>query len=126
MNSLEVTVDTYLGAWSEEDPALRSQLIEKVWTANGRLVDPPLAAEGRDEISDMASALQAQFPGHYFRRSSEIDEHHGRFRFAWELVSGDGAVALAGLDVGQLDDSGQIEQITGFFGPLEPVKAGLG
>jgi hypothetical protein len=126
MNSLEVMVGTYLSAWNEEDPALRSQLIEKVWTANGRLVDPPLAAHGRSEISEMASALHGQFPGHYFRRSSEIDEHHGRFRFAWDLVSPDGVVALAGLDVGQLDDSGQIHEISGFFGQLEPIKAGLG
>lgn len=126
MYSLDVTVDNYLSAWNEEDPAMRSQLIEQVWTTDGRLVDPPMAAHGHNEISDMASALHGQFPGHYFRRSSEVDEHHGRFRFAWELVSGDGAVAIAGLDVGQLNDSGQIEQITGFFGPLEPVKTGLG
>ena len=74
----------------------------------------------------MASALQGQFPGHNFRRSSQIDEHHGRFRFSWELVSTDGDVAIASLDVGQLDDNGQIQQITGFFGELEPVKTEIG
>jgi hypothetical protein len=126
MTSLEVTVDTYLSAWTETDPARRAQLITRVWTANGRLVDPPLAAQGRSQISDMSSALQGQFPGHYFRRSSQIDEHHGRFRFSWELISTDGVVAISGLDVGQVDDHGHIEEITGFFGELEPIRAEVG
>jgi hypothetical protein len=126
MTTLESTIDTYLNAWTEHDPARRAQLIEEAWAPDGQLVDPPLWARGRGEISDMASALQGQFPGHYFRRSSEIDEHHSRFRFAWELVSIDGAVALAGVDVGQLDGKGQIDQITGFFGELLPANAKMG
>ena len=126
MTTLESTIDTYLNAWTEQDPARRAQLIEEAWAPDGQLVDPPLSAQGRCEISDMASALQGQFPGHCFRRSSEIDEHHGRFRFAWELVSTDGAVALAGVDVGQLDGKGQIDQITGFFGELVPANARMG
>ena len=60
------------------------------------------------------------YPGVAFRGSSEIDEHHG-FRIAWELVASDGSVATAGLDVGELAESGQFAQITGFFGDL-PTK----
>jgi hypothetical protein len=118
MNDLTTTVDTYLAAWNEPDPARRADLIESVWAADGHLIDPPLAAEGHSEISDMASALQAQFPAHRFRRASAIDAHHNQLRFGWELVGPDGAVALSGLDVGEVGEDGQLRRITGFFGEL--------
>ncbi len=118
MNDLTTIIDTYLAAWNETDPARRAALIDSVWAADGRLTDPPLAAEGRSGIGDMASALQAQFPGHRFRRATGIDAHHNHLRFGWELVGPDGSVALSGLDVGELADDGQLRSITGFFGEL--------
>jgi len=116
--TIDTVVDTYLSAWNETDPARRAALIERAWAADGRLIDPPLAAEGHSGISDMASALQTQFPGHRFRRASGIDAHHDSLRFAWQLVSPDGAVALSGLDVGELAADGRLRRITGFFGEL--------
>jgi hypothetical protein len=123
MHTLSSTVDTYLTAWNETNADSRDELIQEVWATDGQLIDPPLAASGYSEISDMAAALQAQFPGHLFRRASEIDEHHGRFRFAWQFVAPDGAVAIAGIDVGALDEAGRIAQITGFFGDLIALDA---
>jgi hypothetical protein len=122
VNDLTTTIDTYLAAWTEAEPARRAALIEQVWAADGRLIDPPVAAEGRTGISDVFAALQAQFPGHQFRLASGIDAHHDYLRFAWELVAPDGAVALAGLDVGELAADGRLRRITGFFGEL-PEKA---
>jgi hypothetical protein len=118
MNTLSITVDTYLSAWNETDTGSREKLIEAVWANDGRLIDPPLSASGHCEISDMAAALQAQFPGHQFRRASDVDEHHGHFRFAWQLIAPDGSVAISGMDVGAIDENGHIAQITGFFGDL--------
>jgi hypothetical protein len=118
MSDLTTTIDLYLSAWNEPDPVRRVELIEQVWAADGRLIDPPVAAEGHQAISDTASALQAQFPGFRFQRSSGIDAHHGQLRFAWELVSPDGAVALSGIDVGEVNADGRLQRITGFFGEL--------
>jgi SnoaL-like domain len=118
MSDLVTTVDTYLSAYGEPDAARRAELIGQVWAADGRLVDPPLAAEGHGGISDMAAAVQQQFAGHRFRRVSGIDEHHGQFRFAWELVGPDGTVAVSGMDVGELAEDGRLRRITGFFGDL--------
>ena len=123
VSNVTTTIDTYLAAWNETDPAHRAELIEQVWAADGRLTDPPLAAEGHAGISDMAAALQTQFPDHRFRRASGIDTHHDQFRFAWELVSPDGGVVLSGLDVGELAADGRLQRITGFFGPLPSVAA---
>jgi hypothetical protein len=117
-SDVTATVDGYLSAWNEEDPARRAALIAQVWTEDGRLVDPPMTGEGRDGISAVAEALQAQFAGHRFRRASGVDAHHDRLRFAWELVGPDGAVAITGLDVGELAGDGRLRRITGFFGEL--------
>ena len=93
-------IDTYLDAYGEPDRARRDELIARVWSADGALVDPPLTGEGHDGISTMAEAVQSQFAGHRFRRASGVDEHHGFVRYAWELVGPDGAVAVGAPDAG--------------------------
>jgi hypothetical protein len=118
MSDLTTTIDTYLAAWNETDPVRRTELIEEVWASDGRLIDPPLASEGHAGISDHIAALQAQFPGHRFRRASGVDSHHDHLRVAWELVGPDGAVALTGIDVASLAADGRLQRVTGFFGEL--------
>ncbi|HZP27568.1 MAG TPA: nuclear transport factor 2 family protein [Acidimicrobiia bacterium] len=118
MSDLTTTIDTYLAAWTEPDAHRRLAMVEQVWTPDGRLIDPPLAAEGHTGISDLFAALQGQFPGHTFRRASGVDAHHDQFRFAWQLVGPDGTVALTGLDVGETADDGRLRRITGFFGDV--------
>ena len=115
---LTQTVDAYLSAWTEPDAERRAELIAQAWTEDGRLVGPPLTGDGHAGISDMFAAMQQQFPGHEFRRTSGVDAHHDSLRFAWELVGPDGAVAVAGLDVGQVAPDGRLQRITGFFGDL--------
>ena len=75
MTELDVTIDTYLEAYGEPDADRRSDLIGRVWSADGRLIDPPLDGAGHAGINEMAEALQVQFPGATFRRTSEIDRH---------------------------------------------------
>ena len=116
--ALGALIERYLAAWNEPDRDRRAALVADVWAADGRLIDPPRAAAGHAGIAEMGAALQAQFPGHRFRRASGIDAHHDQFRFAWELVGPDGAVALAGLDVGELAPDGRLRRVTGFFGAL--------
>jgi hypothetical protein len=118
MSDLTTTIDTYLAAWNETDPARRTELIEQVWATDGRMIDPPLASEGHAGISDHIAALHAQFPGHRFRRASGVDSHHGDLRVAWELIAPDGTVALTGLDIATLAADGRLQRVTGFFGEL--------
>ncbi len=122
MGNLTTTIDTYLEAYSETDESRRTELIRRVFADDGQLIDPPLEAQGHDGINAMAAAVHGQFPGHRFRRSSEIDGHHGFARYGWELVDGSGAVTLAGMDVAEVGGDGRIVRVTGFFGDL-PAKS---
>ena len=123
MNDIATTVDAYLAMWNETDAARRAAHIERVWTSDGRYVDPMLEAEGRAALSEMVADVHAQFPGHRFRRVSGIDAHHDQLRFAWDLVAPDGAVVVAGIDIGILTADGRLERITGFFGEAPALAA---
>ena len=114
-------VDTYLAMWNEEDAGARSKLIATAWTEGGRYVDPMLEASGHEALGQMVAGVQAQFPGHRFRRTSGIDAHHDQVRFGWELFAPDGTITVAGIDVGKLAADGRLESISGFFGPLPEV-----
>ena len=110
--------DTYLAAYGEPDFSKRAVLVEQVWAPDGRLIDPPVVASGHVQIHALAEGALARYPGHRFRRTSGVDAHHDRMRFAWELVSPDGFVALAGIDFGEVGDDGRLRTMTGFFGGL--------
>ena len=119
MSDLTTLVDTHLAAYGNPDKAARDAAIAEVWAADGAVVDPPLTGEGHAGISDLAAAVQSQFAGHTFRRTSDIDTHHDVARYAWELVGPDGTVAVSGLDVAVVAD-GRLQRIAGFFGELAP------
>ena len=122
MTELTQLIDTHLGAWTEPDAGRRADLVAQVWSEDGRLIDPPFVGEGHAGITEMGALVQQHYPGHRFRRTSEVDAHHDYLRFAWELVGPDGAVALSGVDVGELGGDGRLRRITGFFGEL-PARA---
>ena len=122
MTDIETTVDTYLDMWNETDPAKRGAVISRAWTTDGSYVDPMLEAEGHAALSEMVTQVQAQFPDHKFRRTSAIDAHHDKVRFGWELAGPDGAVAVAGIDVGTVAE-GKLRSIAGFFGDVEKEAA---
>jgi hypothetical protein len=112
------TVDGYLAAWNERDPQRRAELIERFWAPEGHLIDPPMTGEGHHGISAIAEAMHAHYEGHRFERISGVDAHHEHVRFAWQLVSPDGQVALTGLDVADLAADGRLARVVGFFGGL--------
>jgi hypothetical protein len=120
-DTLTSCIDLYIDMWNEEDAARRADLIAAAWTDDASYVDPLLAADGPDAISEMVATVHGHYPGHRFRRRSDVDVHHDRVRFAWDLVAPDGAVFVAGIDVGEVAEDGRLRRITGFFGDLTPV-----
>jgi len=116
-------VDTYLAMWNETDSKRRARLIEQAWVGGGHYADPMLEAEGHEALGQMVAGVQAKFPGHRFRRRSGVDAHHDQLRFAWDLISPDGAVVVAGIDIGALAADGRLERVTGFFGEAPALTA---
>jgi hypothetical protein len=118
MAEVTTIVDRYLDMWNETDPDRRGETIALAWVESGQYVDPALQATGHDALSAMVEQVHERFPGHRFRRTSGIDLHHDLVRFGWELAAPDGAVTVAGVDIGELAEDGRLARITGFFGEL--------
>ncbi len=119
-SSIENLVDRHLAAYCEPNAAARPAAIRGLWHADGRLVDPPLAASGHQGINDQAATLLSQFPGHRFARTTAVDTHHEFARYGWALRNAEGMEVLRGTDFVTLDVDGRIQQIVGFFGELPP------
>jgi hypothetical protein len=123
MTDVTTVVDTYLSMWNEPDRAKRAEIVRTAWAAEGAYWDPMLEAHGHDEMVGMVDAVQAQFPGQRFRRTTGVDHHHELVRFGWELAAPDGAVTVAGVDVGVIGADGRLTRIAGFFGEPPALDA---
>ena len=121
MSDLAATVDTHLRAYCEPDPTTRADLMARVWSADGELMDPPFEGRGRDDIAGLVDVVLQHFPGHTFRRTSAVDSHHDRARYEWELVAPGGTVSVSGTDFAEVDGEGKLTRVVGFFGPLAPT-----
>ena len=111
---VEQVIGHYFAAWNETDPATRRALIARTWTEDGSYLDPLMSGEGHDGINVMIGGAQAQFPGYRFHRTGELDTHHDRVRFSWELGSEGGPALAGGVDFGVVSD-GRLQIITGFL-----------
>lgn len=127
MTDVNPVIDRYIAIWNETDPARRHDLIARTWTEDASYLDPLLTGDGPDGIDAMVRGVQERFPGHRFRRTGEIDMHHDRVRFAWELVAASGeSPLLAGVDFGVIATDGRLRTITGFLDQAPALHGGEG
>ena len=117
-------IDRYFAVWNETDPERRRDLIARTWADDAAYLDPLVRGDGPDEIDAMTAAVQSQFPGLRFRRTGNIDAHHDRVRFGWELgPENDDAALAGGVDFGVVAPDGRLQQITGFLDFAPPTQA---
>ena len=74
-----------------------------------------LQGEGGDGIDAMIAGVQDRFPGHRFRRTGDVESHHDRVRFTWELAPEAGDPVVKGTDFGVVTPHDRLQSITGFF-----------
>ena len=114
MSNFTDLVDRYISIWNETDDERRRDLIARTWTKDSTYLDPMVRGEGRGGIDAMIRGVQAQFPGLLFNRTSEVDAHNDRVRFAWELGPEGGPALAGGVDFGVIVDD-RLQTITGFL-----------
>jgi hypothetical protein len=114
MSNFTDLVDRYIAIWNESDDERRRDLIARTWTEDSTYLDPMVRGEGRGGIDAMIRGVQAQFPGLLFRRTSEVDAHNDRVRFAWELGPEGGPALAGGVDFGVVVGD-RLQAVTGFL-----------
>jgi hypothetical protein len=114
----------YWTAWNE--PVLeqiRPHLLSAV-TSDVEWNDPRDSFVGIDELEQAMRRLRTSKPDYAFVIASEIDHHHHRLRYRWDMMR-NGRTLMEGLDVVTLDrSSGLIARVDGFFGHPTPIDDG--
>ena len=106
----------YVSAWNEPDAATRLEILERCWADDAAYVDPNVELRGRSALCEHISKMQAKRPGARIEMLSGVDLHHHVVRFLWRLVRADGSFGETSIDFGEVDASGRLTKISGFFG----------
>ena len=116
----------YWTAWNERDlERVRAHLVLAV-TDDVEWNDPRDSFVGIDELEQAIRRLRTTKPEYSFTIASEIDCHHGRLRYRWDMIR-NGRTLMEGLDVVALDPmSGRIARVDGFFGHPTPIDEASG
>jgi len=111
----------YVAAWNGPDAAERAKLLERCWADDAVYVDPNVELKGRSALCDHISKVQSGRPGARIDVMSGIDLHHNVVRFLWRLVRADGSAGDISIDFGEVDASGRLTKIAGFFGEAPKI-----
>jgi hypothetical protein len=112
---------SYWAAWNERDIDLVPQHLALAVTEDVEWNDPRDSFVGIRELEAAIRRLWTSKPGYRFVIASEVDHHHHRFRYRWDMISR-GRTLMEGLDVVTIDPSvGLICRVDGFFGHPTPI-----
>jgi hypothetical protein len=116
----------YWTAWNADDLDVVPDLLARAVTADVVWNDPRDSFVGIDELEAAVRRLRTSKPEYRFAIVSEIDHHHDRYRYRWDMVRR-GRVLMEGLDVATIEPgSGLIERVDGFFGSPTPILGDTG
>jgi hypothetical protein len=111
-------VDRYIATWNETDTARRTELVARTFTQAARYADPLATSDGHAAIAGLIAAVQAQFPGHVFKRRGIADAHATYLRFSWSLGLPNQKPVAGGTDFATVDTEGRLVSVTGFLDPV--------
>jgi len=109
-------INAYMAAWNEPDDARRDALLGVCWADGGVYTDPGVHLVGATALSARIALKQRERPGARLVFLSAVETHHGRFRFHWRLINGDGRPGPKSVDFGVFAPDGRVAMMVGFFG----------
>lgn len=113
----------YWTAWNESDLDRVAKLLPAAVTGDVEWNDPRDSFVGRDELQAAIGRLRTSKPDYRFVIASEIDHHHDRLRYRWDMLRNT-RILMEGLDIVTLDPAtGLISRVDGFFGHPTPIDA---
>jgi hypothetical protein len=112
----------YNAAWNEPDAARVRGHLELAVADGVVFADPDNRTEGIDALEAMIREARRERPDAEYAVASGVDGGHDlRYRYHWEVRTGDGGPPVIGTDVTTVDASGRITRIDGFFDDLPRI-----
>lgn len=113
---------SYWLAWNEQDLERVPQHLARAVTKDVEWNDPRDSFVGIASLEDAIRRLRTSQPEYRFVIASEIDHHHGRLRYRWDMIRR-GRTLMEGLDIVTVEPSvGLIYRVDGFFGHPSPIN----
>jgi hypothetical protein len=111
----------YWTAWNTPDLDHVRRLLDRAVIVGVEWNDPRDSFVGIDELERAIRRLRSAKPDYEFSMASELDCHHDRYRYRWDM-SRKGRTLMEGLDIVTITESGLIARVDGFFGQPTPIK----
>ncbi len=112
----------YWRAWNEQDLEHVPRHLAGAVTEDVEWNDPRDSFVGIAALEAAIRHLRTSKLGYRFVIASEIDHHHGRLRYRWDMIHR-GRTLMEGLDIVTLESSaGLICRVDGFFGHPTPIN----
>ena len=111
------SLDHMLASWNEADSSKVRGHLEKALAPNVRFVDPSIDLTGIDAFEANVHEVHERLPGAVYSRTSGVDSQHGFYRYHWAIHQ-NGNLIVPGFDVTEVDESGRVVCVIGFFGPV--------
>ncbi|MEL7028565.1 MAG: hypothetical protein AAGL49_04990 [Pseudomonadota bacterium] len=112
------SLDKMFAIWNTSDEARKGALVDQALEHNVHFADPRHNIIGRDPFLRMVADTQKQIPGAVYARSSDVGFQNNFCRYHWTIQT-DGKLLMTGFDFVEVNDSGKISKVIGFFGELE-------
>jgi hypothetical protein len=113
---LAVRIDHLMAAVFTPDDRARLDRLAHAVAPDFVYVSPEAVFEGAEGLSDaFAPYRRPSWGPTSLRRTSEVELHHGYFRYTWSRTER-GAVAVEGWGFGALDETGAIQRVVTFEG----------
>lgn len=117
-------LDRMLAIWNSVDAEEKLRLADQALEHNVHFADPNHNIIGREAFLAMVEQVQKRIPGAIYSRASRIDGQNNFCRYHW-AIDLNGQRLMDGFDMTEVNDSGRIVKVIGFFGKLEPdARAG--
>lgn len=120
MQEYQQKLDQMLAVWNASSEDEKTKLVAAALEHNVHFVDPNHNIIGREAFLDMVKSVQQRIPGAVYSRTSRVDVQNNFCRYHW-AIHVRGHRLMTGFDVTEVNDSGKIVKVIGFFGELAPA-----
>jgi hypothetical protein len=118
---IRASIEAYVAAWNERDPAQRMRLVEQACAEDLHMRTPGKRIEGRAQLDALIADFQERRPGERAVLSSAIDVQGNVFRYSG-IIEGSTIARGDTLDAGECDDDGRIRLLLTFVGAALPSR----
>ena len=117
---IRASIEAYVAAWNERDPARRMQLVEQACAKDLHVRTPGKLIEGLSQLDALMADFQKRAPEARAVLASAIDVQSNVFRYTGIV---EGATFPDTLDVGESDEEGRIRFLISFVGAALPARS---